>query len=256
MKNRQTAPSILAKKGSGEGVVVLTAYDAAFGSLADEAGVDIILVGDSVANTCLGFSSTVSATLEMMVHHTAAVCRAVQNALVVADMPFGSYGSSVAQAVDSAVELMRAGAGAVKLEGVYLEEIRAIIKAGIPVMGHCGMTPQSVHNFGGHKVQGKGDAGKKVLADATELSKAGCFATVLELIPSELGQEITQKVSNITIGIGAGPHTDGQVQVLHDMLGLSPMKFRHAKAYCDGRSITLQAMQDYARAVRERSFEV
>ncbi|CAN5577611.1 3-methyl-2-oxobutanoate hydroxymethyltransferase [soil metagenome] len=251
MGDKITAPKIRAMK---KGIVCLTAYDATFGAIADAAGVDLVLVGDSVGNVLLGYPSTVPVTLEQMVHHTAATARGVKRALIVADLPFGSYQSSIAQAVDSAVALMKAGAEAVKLEGTYTEEIRAIIKAGIPVMGHVGLTPQSVNLFGGHKVQGKGDAGETVLNAAKAIEEAGAFAIVLELIPAALSKQITEAISIPTIGIGAGAECTGQVQVLTDVLGIEPRQFRHAKPYMDGHKLMVEALQAYAQEVRDGQF--
>ena len=244
---------ILSMKG-GKRVVCLTAYDVFSASVADEAGVDLILVGDSVANVMLGYDTTLPVTLEQMAHHTAAARRGVKNALLVADMPFGTYQSSVAQAVDSAVTLVKAGAEAVKLEGAYVEAIEAIIKAGIPVMGHVGMTPQSVNQFGGFKIQGKGEHGGEVLAVARAVDVAGAFSMVIELVPPELAREITCTVGCPTIGIGAGPHCDGQVQVFHDILGLGVIRPKHAKVYCEGRELFGKAIQAYSEEVRGSLF--
>ncbi len=249
-----TAPKIRAMKGGTERIVSLTAYDAVSGAIADEAGVDFILVGDSVGTAMLGMVSTLNVSLEAMVHHTTATRQGVQRALLVADLPFGSYQSSVSQAVDSAVALVKAGAEAVKLEGAYTEAIEAIIKAGIPVMGHVGMTPQSVNRFGGHRVQGKGDSSQEVVETAKAVDQAGAFGIVLELIPAELAREITCTVSCPTIGIGAGVECDGQIQVFHDILGLSPVKFKHAKVYVEGADLFREAVRSYASDVRAATF--
>lgn len=254
MADKMTAPKIRAMKARGEKVVCITAYDVYFGRLADEAGVDLILVGDSVANVVLGYPNTLFVTLDEMLHHVRAVRRGVQRALLVADMPFGSYNSSTAQAVDSAVALMKAGAEAVKLEGDYPEAIQAIVKAGVPVMGHLGMTPQSVNNFGGFKVQGKGEAGDTVLDQAVSIAEAGVFSMVLELIPKELATRITEKVGVPTIGIGAGLGCDGQVQVIYDVLGLAQETYRHAKRYVDGEGIVLKGLKEYTCEVRNEAF--
>jgi 3-methyl-2-oxobutanoate hydroxymethyltransferase len=254
MSDKVTAPIVRGMKDKGAKIVVVTAYDAPFGEMADEAGVDVVLVGDSLGNVVLGYPSTLPVSLDDMVHHTAATARGVKRALIVADMPFGSYQSSPAQAVDSAIRLVKAGAEAVKLEGAYTAEVKAILKAGIPVMGHVGMTPQSVNKFGGHRVQGKGDGAQEVLDSAAALDEAGVFSMVLELVPSALAQEVTRKVSCPTIGIGAGPYCDGQVQVLHDMLGLSVQKFRHAKRYAEGREAFVEALRSYASEVRDGGF--
>lgn len=237
-----------------EQIVVVTAYDASFGAIADEAGVDVILVGDSVGNVMLGYETTLPVSLEQMIHHTAATAKGVKRALVVADLPFGSYQVSPEQAVESSIALMKAGAQAVKLEGEYTEAIEAIVRAGIPVMGHLGMTPQSVHKFGGFRVQGRGKAGCALIDAGKSIEEAGVFSFVLELIPEETAAEITAQVSVPTIGIGAGARCDGQVQVLHDVLGLSPEIFKHAKAYLNGRSLILDALRGYAKDVKSGAF--
>lgn len=253
MSDKVTAPRIREMKARGEKVVCVTAYDAPIGKLADEAGVDLILVGDSVGDVVLGYKTTVPVTLEEMVHHTKAVRRGVSRALLVADLPFGSYQASTEQAMNSAVALMKAGAEAVKLEGTS-EAVPHLIAAGIPVMGHVGLTPQSVHRFGGHKVQGRGEGGELVLQAAQELDKQGVFSIVLELIPAALSKRITESVSMPTVGIGAGPECDGQIQVLHDVVGLSEKTFKHAKPYMEGRTLMLDALKRYTSEVRGGAF--
>lgn len=254
MSEKMTAPRLRSLKAKGEKIVCITAYDVFFGRIADEAGTDVVLVGDSLGNVVLGYPTTVFVTLDEILHHVRAVRRGVSRALLVADMPLGSYGGSIAQAVETATALVKAGAEAVKLEGEYSEEIRAITKMGIPVMGHLGMTPQSVNNFGGFKVQGKGSSGEAILQSAKSIEQAGVFSIVLELIPKELSAQITNGVSIPTIGIGAGAECDGQVQVMHDLLGFSDETFRHAKRYMDGQSAVLESMRTYAREVRQGSF--
>lgn len=254
MPDKVTVPRLRAMRSKGERIVCVTAYDAAFGAIADEAGVDLILVGDSLGNVLLGYESTVPVTLEQMVHHTRATRAGVSRALLVADLPFGSYQSSVAQAVDSAVALMKAGAEAVKLEGAYVDEIRAIAKAGIPVMGHAGMTPQSFHAFGGFRVQGKGAAGAAITEQVAEIAEAGAFSVVLELVPAELASHITRNTDTITIGIGAGCECSGQIQVINDILGLSVGDFKHSKKYVDGRNLLGAALREYASDVRQSQF--
>ncbi len=254
MAEKETAPRIRAMKASGKRIVCITAYDALFGRIADEAGVDVVLVGDSLGNTILGYDNTIPVSLEEMVHHTKAVRAGVHRALLVSDLPFGSYQASPEDAVRSAVALAKAGAEAVKLEGDYSEAARAIIRAGIPVMGHVGMTPQSVNRFGGHRVQGKGEGSGAVAETACALDEAGVFATVLELIPSGLAKQLTSKLSNPTIGIGAGADCDGQIQVIFDVLGMSSDVFRHAKAYVDGANALRQGIERYSHEVREGSF--
>ena len=254
MADKMTAPQIRSMKLSGTKIVCLTAYDAYFGRLADEAGVDLVLVGDSVANVCLGYPNTVSVTLDEMLHHVRAVRRGVKRALLVADLPFGAYNSSVSQAVDAAVLLMKAGAESVKLEGDYPDAIAAMTKAGIPVMGHVGMTPQSVNNFGGFRVQGKGSDGDRVLKEAKSIESAGAYSIVLELLPAQLAGKITKELGIPTIGIGGGPDCDGQIQVIHDILGLSSDTFKHAKRYAEGETSFLKGIRDYAGEVRSESF--
>ncbi|MBI1755837.1 MAG: 3-methyl-2-oxobutanoate hydroxymethyltransferase [Fimbriimonas ginsengisoli] len=254
MPDKVTAPKIRAMKGR-EPIVCVTAYDAAFGEIVDEAGVDIVLVGDSVGNVCLGYPNTLPVTMSDMVHHTAAAARGVKRALLVADMPFGSYQASPAQAVDSAIALVKAGAEAVKLEGPFIGAIRAILAAGVPVMGHLGLTPQSIHAFGGFRIQGKGEHAKVLCRQAHELEEAGVFSAVLELMPAAVAKDLTESVGYPTIGIGAGPDCDGQVQVLHDLLGFSTTVFKHARRYLDGREQIQRAIEEFAGDVRKGSFE-
>ncbi len=254
MTDKVTAPLVLGMKRQGVRISVVTAYDFVSGAIVDESGAEVALVGDSVGNVMLGYANTLPVSLDEMVHHTSATARGLRRALLVADMPFGSYQSSPAQAVDSAVRLVKAGAEAVKLEGTYVEAIGAIVRAGIPVMGHLGMTPQSVHRFGGHKVQGKAEAEQGLLDDAKALEDAGSFSMVLELVPALAAKRVTEAVSVPTIGIGAGPHCDGQVQVFHDLLGLSRSKFRHAKRYLEGFEVLLEGVRRYVCEVREGEF--
>ena len=255
MSQRKTAPIIRSMKGSGTPIVSCTAYDALETELLELAEIDVILVGDSVGNTKLGFHHSTQVTHEMMLHHVRACSRASVNSLLLADMAFGSYQISPEEATANAIELIQAGAHAVKLEGPYYDEIAAIVKAGIPVMGHLGMTPQSVLAFGGHKVQGKtSDDANRIIEEAKQLEKAGAFAVVLELIPADLAQKITESISIPTIGIGAGIHCDGQVQVLTDILGLSNKVYKHAKAYLNARELIVNALSTYASETRNKSF--
>ncbi|MFI5385371.1 MAG: 3-methyl-2-oxobutanoate hydroxymethyltransferase [Fimbriimonadales bacterium] len=254
MSEKVTAPKVKAMKQRSEKIVCATAYDAYFGRLMDEAGVDVVLVGDSLGNVLLGYETTLPVTLEQMVHHTAATRQGVRRAMFLADMPFGSYQSSIAQCVDSAVALMKAGAEGVKLEGEYCDEIGALFRAGIPVMGHLGMTPQSVNKFGGPKVQGKGAQGNTIIEAAKRLEDAGAFSIVLELIPGDLAADVTAAVGIPTIGIGAGPCCDGQIQVMHDILGLSSQDFKHARRFVEGERILLEGLKQYTVAVRGKSF--
>lgn len=252
---KPTAPRLKARKATGDKIVCLTAYDAVTGALADESGADLILVGDSVGNVVLGYPSTVHVNLSMMLHHVAAVRRGVKHALLVGDLPFGSYNQSVAQAVESGVALMQAGAEAVKLEGDYPEAVAAMVKAGIPVMGHLGFTPQSVNTFGGHRVQGRDDeAADIILAQADRLAEAGVFAIVLELMPAEVSARLTQRIPVPTIGIGAGLGCDGEIQVFHDVVGLSEKNYKHARAFVQARALMSQGLSDYVKAVKDGTF--
>ena len=254
-----TALQIKNSKGR-QRLACLTAYDAGMARLLDEAGIPLILVGDSVANTMLGHATTLPVTLEQMLHHTAAVARGVAGALVVGDMPFMSYQAGDDQAVRNAGRfLQEAGADAVKLEGGRLRAglIRRLVDNGIPVMGHLGLTPQSVLALGGYKVQGRQpEAAAALLADAEALDQAGVFSLVLECVPAALAQTITQAVSVPTIGIGAGPACDGQILVLHDMLGLTPpgATAKFVKRYAELGTAVSQAVQQYQSEVESGVF--
>jgi 3-methyl-2-oxobutanoate hydroxymethyltransferase len=258
MDTKQTAPTVRARKGSGRPLVMVTAYDAPTARVADAAGVDLILVGDSLAMVVLGYEDTLHVTVDDMAHHTAAVARTNPHPMVVADLPWMSYHTGCADAVANAAKLVRAGAQAVKLEGgaKRVPVIEAIVDAEIPVMGHLGLTPQSVHAMGGFKVQGKDmDAAKTLIDDARALESAGCFAIVLEGIPDLVAQLITESVTVPTIGIGAGIHCDGQVLVFHDVLGFDdrrPPKFvrRYAALQADATS----ALAEWAEDVRTGRF--
>lgn len=233
-----TVKDILEKKRSKERIVALSTYDFPFGKLVDESEIDIVLVGDSVGMVSLGLPSTLSVTMREMLHHTKAVSRAVKHALVVGDMPFGSYQDSPERAVRNGRRLIQeGGADAVKLEGgqAVLKQVRALAAAGISVMGHLGMTPQSATQLGGYKVQGRTKReAAGILRDALLLQKAGAFGVVLECIPVGLAKTVTKKLSIPTIGIGAGPFTDGQVLVLHDLLGFkSNVEPRFIRRYAD-----------------------
>lgn len=254
MAAKVTAPSLRKLKQSGQPIVCVTAYDIATASIVDEAGADLILVGDSMGNVIQGHETTIPVELEQVIYHTQIAARVVKRALLVGDLPFGSYQVSDEQAVESSVALIKAGAEAVKLEGAYGDRIRAIVRAGIPVIGHVGMTPQSVNSFGGFKIQGKGDSGDQVMQDAITTEEAGASAVVLEVIPADLSKRITEALTIPTIGIGAGPHCDGQIQVFHDLVGLSESVFKHAKAFAQGRQIFLDAVAEYTSEVRERKF--
>jgi 3-methyl-2-oxobutanoate hydroxymethyltransferase len=256
---RVTVQTLAEKKRKHEPIVSLTAYDYATARLADEAGVDLILVGDSLAQVVLGYDSTLPVTMEEMLHHTRAVRRAVRHAFLVADMPFGSYHSGARKAVENAVRFVKeGGAEAVKIEGGLsrLPLIRRIQEAEIPVVGHIGLTPQSVHRMGGYKVQGKtASAIDALLADAAALDEAGVCALVLEGIPREVAARITASVSTPTIGIGAGSDCDGQILVFHDLAGLTfhpPAKF--VRRYCQAGELISQAIHSYCDDVRSGAF--
>jgi 3-methyl-2-oxobutanoate hydroxymethyltransferase len=252
-----TAPVVSARKGSGIPLVMVTAYDAPAARVADAAGVDLILVGDSVAMVVLGYDDTLHVTVADMAHHTAAVARTNPRPMVVADLPWMSYHTGPADAVVNAATLVRAGAQAVKLEGgrKRVPVIEAIVDAEMPVMGHLGLTPQSFHAMGGFKVQGKDfEAARALVDDARALADAGCFAIVLEGIPDVVAQMITESVPVPTIGIGAGAHCDGQVLVYHDVLGLDeqrPPKFvrRYAALQADATEALTHWVDD-VRAAR------
>lgn len=250
---------LVEKKQRGEKITVLTAYDYTMARLLDRGGVDVVLVGDSMGMVALGYDTTVPVTLDQMVHHTAAVRRGVKRALLVADMPFLTYEVSPEQALANAGRLMQeAGADAVKLEGgqSVAESVRRLVEAGIPVMGHLGMTPQSVHQMGGFRVQGKTEAAaEKLIADAKALEAAGAFSIVLELIPASLGRRVSEAISIPTIGIGAGPACDGQVLVVHDMLGMfDELQPRFVKQYAAiGKEIE-SAVRRYVAEVVEGVF--
>lgn len=257
MKN--TAATFAAAKAKGEKLSMLTAYDYSTAKLEDESGINGILVGDSLGNVVLGYEDTVSVTMEDMIHHGAAVARGAKNALVVVDMPFMSYEVTVEEAVRNAGRLMKEGrAGAVKLEGGVrvAEQIRSIVKAGIPVMGHIGLTPQSINVFGGFKVQGKSEeAARALLADAKAVEEAGAFAVVIEAVPAALAQMITDAVSIPTIGIGAGAACDGQILVYQDMLGMfSDFTPKFVKRYANVGEVMREAFVNYAAEVASGAF--
>jgi 3-methyl-2-oxobutanoate hydroxymethyltransferase len=244
-------------KQQGRPIVALTAWDYWVAQLLDAAGVDLILVGDSLA-AVLGYETTLPVTLEEMLHHAKAVRRGVKRALLVVDLPFLAYQESPQQAMHSAGRVLKeTGAQAVKLEGGYptmAQTIARLVQVGIPVMGHIGLTPQSVHQLG-YRQQGKTPAAEeRILAEAIALEEAGAFAVVLEHIPTELGLRITQKLTIPTIGIGAGPHCDGQVLVTSDLLGLSERQPPFAKSYVNLRDTITQAVQNYGVEVREHKF--
>jgi 3-methyl-2-oxobutanoate hydroxymethyltransferase len=257
--SRVTIQTIQDKKSHSTPIVALTAYDYATARLVDEAGVDVILVGDSLAMVVMGYENTLPVTMEEMLLHTRAVRRAVKQAMVVADMPFGSYHVSTAEGIANATRFVKeSGAQAVKLEGgaSRLELVKRLADAEIPVMGHLGLTPQSVHRMSGYRVQGKSVAAiHHLVKDALALEAAGAFAVVLEGIPTEVAQRITTALHIPTIGIGAGVHCDGQILVLHDLINLSfsePAKF--VRKYADASGLITDAVQRYRQDVQQRSF--
>lgn len=256
---KHTSVTLKAAKTKGEKISMLTAYDYSTAKLMDKAGVHSILVGDSLGMVMLGYEDTIPVTMEDMIHHTRAVARGVEHALVVADMPFMAYQHSVSQAVENAGRLMKeGGAQAVKLEGgaEFCPEIRAIVRASIPVMGHLGLTPQSVHAFGGFKVQGKTfEAAKKLIEDARALEDAGAFAVVLECIPAELAALISENITIPTIGIGSGAGCDGQVLVYQDMLGMYSDFIPHfTKQFANVGELMTSAFQRYISEVQAGTF--
>ncbi len=257
MKN--TVSTFLSQKQKGEKITMLTAYDYSTAKLMDEAGINSILVGDSLGTVILGYEDTLPVTMEDILHHTKAVARGAKNALVVADMPFMSYQTSVYDAVKNAGRLIKeGGAQAVKLEGgaAVTEQISAIVKASIPVVAHIGLTPQSVNVFGGHKVQGKSEeSAKQIIEDAKAVEAAGAFALVMECVPASLAKIISDTVSIPTIGIGAGAGCDGQVLVYQDMLGMfTDFSPKFVKRYADVGSIMKEAFKNYIEEVQNGTF--
>jgi 3-methyl-2-oxobutanoate hydroxymethyltransferase len=254
-----TTQQLIRYKKEGRPIVALTAWDYLIARALDEAGVDLIMVGDSLAMVALGYSTTLPITLEEIIHHAKAVRRGVERALLVVDLPFMSYQESPKQALRSAGRIMKTtGATAVKLEGGYpdmVETVSRLVQAGIAVMGHIGLTPQSVHQLGGFRKQGKSsEAAERILAEALALEAAGAFSIVLEHIPDSLALQISQKLTIPTIGIGAGPHCDGQVLVTADLLGLSTWRPKFAKAYTNLHENITQAVQAYAAEVKQHQF--
>lgn len=257
-EQRITVRSLASRKSKGDPITMLTAYDFTFARIFDQAGIDLLLVGDSLGNVVQGCETTLPVTLDEAVYHTKLVTRGAQRALVVGDMPFGTFQVSPEDAVRNAIRFIKeAGAHAVKLEGgVHMgETIRRIVTAQIPVMGHVGLTPQSVNKFGGFRVQGRGDVGRaQVIEDALAVQAAGAFAVVLEGIPADLGREVSQRLEIPTIGIGAGPDCDGQVLVMHDLLGLNDWTPSFVKQYANLGALASQAARAYADEVRHRKF--
>jgi len=251
---RITVRDLQAAKDRGERWAMLTSYDMLTAALFDEAGIPVLLVGDSAGNNVLGYDSTVPVTIEDLIPLVRGVARAATRALVIADLPFGSYQASPAQALETSVRFLREGAGAVKLEGGrrVLPQVELLVESGVPVMGHLGLTPQSVNTLGGYRVQGRGEAGDRLIEDALALQQAGAFAVVLEVVPADLAERVTKELTIPTVGIGAGPACDAQVLVWTDMAGLTPgpgPKF--LKRYADLRTVLTDAVTAYAEDVRD-----
>jgi 3-methyl-2-oxobutanoate hydroxymethyltransferase len=257
-EHRVTVRSLAARKRKAEPFTMLTAYDFTFARIFDEAGVDVVLVGDSLGNVVQGCETTLPVTLDEVVYHTRLVARGVRRAMVVGDMPFGSYQVGPEDAVRSAIRLVKdGGAHAVKLEGgVHVaESIRRIVSAQVPVMGHVGLTPQSVNQMGGYRVQGRCDEGRhRVIEDALAVEAAGAFCVVLEGIPEDLGRDVTERLSIPTVGIGAGVHCDAQVLVMHDLLGLNDWTPSFVKQYANLGALASKATRTYIDEVVNRKF--
>ena len=253
-----TTADFLEKKRKGEKITILTAYDYLTAKIVDSAGVDAILVGDSLGMVALGYKSTIPVTMEEMIHHTKAVVRGRKNAMVIFDMPFLSYQTGVRDAILNAGRALKeTGCNAVKIEGgvEQAETIRALVNAGIPVMGHVGLQPQSVNVYGGYRLRGKGEEREKIIEDAKAVEEAGAFAVVLEKIPAELAKEITEMLSIPTIGIGAGKFCDGQVLVFHDMVGLfEDFKPKFVKRYAELGKLAREAVEKFIEEVKSGKF--
>ena len=254
-----TTNTLQKMKANGEKISMLTAYDYSFAQLFDNAGIDVILVGDSASNVMAGHETTLPITLDQMIYHASSVIRAVKRSLVVVDLPFGSYQSNSQIALASSIRIMKeTGAHAVKLEGgeEVLDSIKTIVSAGIPVMGHLGLTPQSIYKFGTYNVRAKQEAeAARLKQDAVLIQETGCFAVVLEKIPASLAQEVTASLHIPTIGIGAGKHCDGQVLVMHDMLGINTeFKPRFLRQYLNMNEQITNAVQQYIIDVKQEDF--
>lgn len=254
-----TTHQLQAMKDRGEKISMLTAYDFSMASLIDDAGVDIILVGDSASNVMAGHETTLPITLDQMIYHASSVVRAVKRAFVVVDIPFGSYQGNSSEALRSVIRVMKeSGAHSVKMEGgaEIKESIIRVLSAGVPVMGHLGLTPQSIYKFGTYSVRAKEDEeAEKLVEDAKLLEACGCFGIVLEKIPADLAKRVAEEVNIPIIGIGAGPHVDGQVLVMHDMLGITTeFKPRFLRQYADLGSTIKSAVANYVKDVKDRDF--
>jgi 3-methyl-2-oxobutanoate hydroxymethyltransferase len=252
-----TIPSLAALRAAGEKISMLTCYDASFAALMDKSGVEILLIGDSLGMVCNGHTSTLPVTVQEVAYHTAAVARGAKSAMIMADLPFGSYGTPE-QALASCVQLMQAGAHIVKIEGAgwLADTVRFLVERGVPVCAHIGLTPQFVHQLGGYKVQGKTLEGAEALkADALKLQAAGASIVLLEAVPSTVGKAVTEALAIPTIGIGAGPDCSGQVLVMHDLLGVFPgRKARFVRNFMDGQPTIEAAFTAYVGAVKDGSF--
>lgn len=260
-RSKFTVPHFASRKQTGEPIAMVTAYDATSAAIVDAAGVDVILVGDSVGTVVQGHHNTLSVTMEHMIYHVQMVSSRKPAALIVGDMPFGSYHTCHRDAIDNAVRLVKAGAEVVKLEGgIHLADtIEALTEMDISVMGHIGLTPQSYHRMGGHKVQGRtsGDVAgsrQRLMEDALAVESAGACAVVIEGVPLDIAREITEKIAIPTIGIGAGPHCDGQVLVFHDLVGFSEREFTFTKAYAHLRTTAIDAVGAYVHEVHTRQW--
>lgn len=254
-----TTHQLQAMKERGEKISMLTAYDYSMAKLIDGAGVDIILVGDSASNVMAGHETTLPITLDQMIYHASSVIRAVKRSFVVVDIPFGSYQGNSSEALRSAIRIMKeSGAHSVKMEGgaEIKESITRVLSAGVPVMGHLGLTPQSIYKFGTYAVRAKEDEeAEKLISDAKLLEECGCYSIVLEKIPADLAKRVSEEISIPTIGIGAGPHTDGQVLVMHDMLGITAeFKPRFLRQYADVGNIVTNAVSNYIKDVKSGDF--
>lgn len=256
---RITTNTLQEMKQHGEKIAMLTAYDYSMANIVDDAGIDVILVGDSASNVMAGHETTLPITLDQMIYHASSVVRAIKRSLVVVDLPFGSYQGNSKEALNSAIRIMKeSGAHAVKMEGgkEIAESVSRILAAGIPVMGHLGLTPQSIYKFGTYTVRAKEEAeAKKLREDALTLQELGCFSIVLEKIPAKLAQEVSQSLSIPTIGIGAGQYCDGQVLVIHDMLGLNKgFRPRFLRQYANLHDVMTDAIKGYINDVKSNDF--
>jgi 3-methyl-2-oxobutanoate hydroxymethyltransferase len=250
-----TIHDLKAWKAAGRRFTMLTAYDFPTAQILDRAGVPVLLIGDSVGNNVLGYPDTLAVTMQEILHHTKAVARGVEHAMIVADMPFLSYQVSVEEGVRNAGRLVKeGGAHAVKIEGAHLDLVHRLVEIGIPVMAHVGLTPQSVHVIGGYRVQGRGEEAHRVAEQAEQLEKAGAFSIVLEAMPADLAAEITRSLEIPTIGIGAGPACDAQVLVIHDLLGINERVPKLAKKFADIRAVMSEAVGEFIAEVEEGTF--